>query len=96
MTKRFYLLLTLILLTLLAACAGGDAAPDAQSADSEAALPATATARAANAALTPAPAPTESPLGGSQSVPAGRDDNGTYFLGLPDAPVVVIDHSDFL
>ncbi len=94
MFNRFRLFLPLVAVVLLMAACGG-AAPTGKTTAGDA-LPGTATARAANAALTPDPTATDSPLGGSAVVPAGRDANGTYFLGDPNAPVVVTDHSDFL
>lgn len=94
MLNRFRLILPLALVALLLAACGG-AAPAAETTASDA-LPGTATARAANAALTPDPTATASPLGGSSAVVAGRDANGTYFLGDANAPVAVTDHSDFL
>ena len=45
-----------------------------------------------------------SPASGSQGAPVdavddvifGRNDDGTFFHGAPDAPVTLIDYSDFL
>ena len=94
MLNRFRLILPLVLVALLLAACGG-AAPAGETTSNDA-LPGTATARAANAALTPDPTATDNPLGGSARVPAGRDASGAYFLGDANAPVVVTDHSDFL
>ncbi len=94
MFNRFRLILPLVAAGLLMAACGGAAPTDTSTTGD--ALPGTATAHAANAAQTSDPTPTDNLPGGSAVVPAGRDANGTYFLGDPNAPVVVTDHSDFL
>jgi hypothetical protein len=43
--------------------------------------------------LTPIPAPTEVPV---PLVISGQTDEGVFFLGDPNAPLTVIDYSDFL
>lgn len=37
-----------------------------------------------------------SPAATEASVTYGRNDDGTYFYGAPDAPVTLTDYSDFL
>lgn len=59
-------------------------------------LEVTATARATNdsgAAATISAAGTPVSV---VEVDSGRNDDGTYYLGSPDAPVTFIDYSDFL
>jgi hypothetical protein len=80
-----------LLLTLLAACASGNA-PAAG--NGSPALEGTATARAAQQLATPQP--TAVALSADLVYTSGRNDDGTYFLGEPDAPVTLIDYSDFL
>jgi len=43
--------------------------------------------------LTPLPAPTEEPV---PLVISGQTDDGVFFLGDPNAPLTIIDYSDFL
>jgi hypothetical protein len=85
------LLPILLLVALLAACGSGNA-PAAG--DGSPALEATATARAAQQPATPQPTAVVPP--GDLVYTSGRNDDGTYFLGEPDAPVTLIDYSDFL
>lgn len=84
-----------LLVTLLAACGttGGPTMP----ADGSAPLAATATARSAAApAATPLQPVVVSPAGGDVTYATGRNPDGTYFRGEPDAPVTLIVYSDFL
>jgi hypothetical protein len=46
------------------------------------------------AALTPSPSPTGEP--DPVQVISGQTAEGAFFLGAPDAPITVIDYSDFL
>jgi hypothetical protein len=84
------LLPILLLMALLAACGSGNT----PTADGSPALEATATARAAQQPATPQPTAVVPP--GDLVYTSGRNDDGTYFLGEPDAPVTLIDYSDFL
>jgi len=83
---RTVLLTLLIGLTLLVACAPANA-PDPP--------PETATAT-----ISPNDSPTtgqhESPQGEPSAVIYGRTDEGAFFHGAADAPVTLIDYSDFL
>lgn len=90
MDRRIFLLA--FLLILLTACSVD--APDG--AEGITPLEVTATVRAANdsgASATMPAAGTPAPVA---DVGAGRNDDGTYYLGSPDAPVTLIDYSDFL
>ncbi|MCA9867066.1 MAG: hypothetical protein KIS95_13520 [Anaerolineae bacterium] len=92
MTYRF---LSLFLIMLLAACSS--AAPG----DEAATLP---PSTAATTVVDAPPAQAEAPATGqpavvdaqSSAVVFGRNDDGTFFHGAPDAPVTFIDYSDFL
>lgn len=50
----------------------------------------------------PRPSPTPTPPAETAAQPAvvftsgGQNDNGTFYRGAPDAPVTLIDYSDFL
>jgi hypothetical protein len=90
MDKR--ILLLAFLLILLTACSVE--APDGAAGTTP--LEVTATARAANdsgAAPTMAIGDIPAP---AVEIEAGRNDDGTFYLGSPDAPVTLIDYSDFL
>ncbi|MBP6016111.1 MAG: hypothetical protein KA586_05270 [Candidatus Promineofilum sp.] len=50
----------------------------------------------AAAATVVAPATAASDAGPLSEVIYGRNDDGTFFHGAPDAPVTFIDYSDFL
>lgn len=81
----------LFLPLLLAAC--GSAAPVAGPA---ATAPASPEATAPVAATAPAVDTGGADDGGTTAIAYGRNDDGTYFYGAPDAPVTLIDYSDFL
>ena len=72
---------------LLAACGNATTAPQASA-------PA-APAAAAPPSTTPAP-PVATTLPAFNGIPQGRTPEGFFTLGTPDAPVTLIDYSDFL
>jgi hypothetical protein len=89
---RFKFVVFIFLTATLAACAGsggGQSEPDTNSAPE-------ATSGTLPTATHSQPA-TESALpAGDENVVFGRLDVGAYFHGAPDAPVTLIDYSDFL
>lgn len=90
--RNLWLLPLAGLLLLAAACGGGAPAP----VGGAGILEGTATARAATAAQEPAAQPTAVIPAGDLAYTTGRNADGTYFIGEPDAPVMLIDYSDFL
>lgn len=93
--NRAALMLPLIMLLALAACATDNTTTTP--AAGQPPLAATATARGASEA---APAATSQPAvvapAGELAYATGRNPDGTYFRGEPDAPVTLIVYSDFL
>ena len=99
--KQYLFILTTLLILLLAAC-GGEAGGDTAAATSTAPTADTSAARATptNAAteVTDADAHDTSTAAEDTAltVTSGRTEDGTYFRGAADAPVTIIDYSDFL
>ena len=87
--KRMWRLVLLLL--LLVACAPTD---------TPAPTPTVATIGAPTTTIVPTDSTAvgvqESPQGQPSAVVYGRTDEGAYFHGAPDAPVTLIDYSDFL
>lgn len=86
---RHSLLLSFVGLILLAACT--TAAPAATPTAGETTAPTAAAQESPAATSPPAPAGEEPP-----AVVFGRTDDGVFFHGAADAPVTLIDYSDFL
>jgi len=78
---KFYILLLISLITLTA-CGASESPASGPVATSEQRTPVGPTSTGA--------APT------ADGVIYGRNDDGTFFHGAPDAPVTFIDHSDYL
>ena len=79
-----YRILLLVLLLCLTACS-------AQSPRDEA-----ATSALPSAGVTPAAVSSPPSIAGDAGIVYGRNDDGTFFHGAADAPVTLIDYSDFL
>lgn len=58
--------------------------------------PAATAAVTAIVTTTPPPSPTATPTTAAAQIVSGRTDEGVFFLGDPNAPVTMIDYSDFL
>lgn len=86
--KRYLRATLLFLAVLLAACATPAVEPDAVDSTSPAVSP------SPTAAAEPATA--QPPAAVAEDVIFGRLDVGAYYHGAPDAPVTLIDYSDFL
>ncbi len=98
---KFELLSVCFLLMILAAC-GGSAeptlppAPTAPRATQAAPPMPEPTAVSATAAVTEPSAKAVPTMDAGNQASGGVTDAGFYFLGSPDAPVTLIDYSDFL
>jgi len=84
-----YRLLFLLPLLVLAACGDGTPTDDRPPA-------AEPTATTGSRATEVAPPATGSQSPRADDITYGRNDDGTFFHGSPDAPVTLIDYSDFL
>ena len=80
-----FLVTGLIMILALTACASSGAPADAQPPTPEQRTP-----------VGPTSTDVSQPEGAATGALFGRNDDGTFYHGAPDAPVTLIDYSDFL